>query len=361
MEGDWLMAIRKLFEKVAKAIKWEHIDDNAVRENTIQDASVTEPKYASNSIPERAFRQGAVSNRALASSSVGENQVQNGAITPNKLSGGAKDKALIGLGNVDNTSDINKPISSAAQSALDGKEPRFAAGSLSQYLRGDKTFVRLDTTAVMAQTNSATGNLNNFTSPGVYMYQSATNLPPGAGNVGTLTVTSNTEQQRSQLLTDSNGFAWTRGYNGTAWSQWHVLTQGATPLFFGSMRSQRHPANSTERCNYGTVTARFVTNSHGQLTVARAGGYIIQAYSAGPWVSRASGWGRQLMLHHNGLAQFHSFTDAPILWGDSVGSWNVSATGYMSMNVGDTIEVALHHSTNQIITADHHVWISGVG
>ena len=30
-------------------------------------------------------------------------------------------KALIGLGNVDNTSDLSKPISTAAQSALDTK------------------------------------------------------------------------------------------------------------------------------------------------------------------------------------------------------------------------------------------------
>lgn len=39
-------------------------------------------------------------------------------------------KADVGLGNVDNTSDANKPISMATQSALDGKENAFSKGSL---------------------------------------------------------------------------------------------------------------------------------------------------------------------------------------------------------------------------------------
>lgn len=45
-------------------------------------------------------------------------------------------KSDVGLGNADNTSDVNKPISTATQSALDGK---FAipSGSTAQYVRGD--------------------------------------------------------------------------------------------------------------------------------------------------------------------------------------------------------------------------------
>jgi hypothetical protein len=40
-------------------------------------------------------------------------------------------KAQIGLGNVDNTSDINKPISSATQTALDGKQATITGGASS--------------------------------------------------------------------------------------------------------------------------------------------------------------------------------------------------------------------------------------
>jgi hypothetical protein len=52
-------------------------------------------------------------------------------------------KADVGLGNVDNTSDANKPISSATQTALNGKESTIASGTLSQFWRGDKAFVAL--------------------------------------------------------------------------------------------------------------------------------------------------------------------------------------------------------------------------
>lgn len=54
----------------------------------------------------------------------------------------------LGLDQVDNTSDANKPISTATQTALNGKEPSIAAGSAAQYWRGDKTFATLDKAAV---------------------------------------------------------------------------------------------------------------------------------------------------------------------------------------------------------------------
>lgn len=57
-------------------------------------------------------------------------------------------QAQVGLGNVDNTSDANKPISTATQTALNGKENTITAGTTSQYYRGDKTFQTLDKTAV---------------------------------------------------------------------------------------------------------------------------------------------------------------------------------------------------------------------
>lgn len=58
------------------------------------------------------------------------------------------DKSAVGLGNVDNTTDLNKPISTATQAALDAKEPTVTAGTSAQYYRGDKTFQTLDKSAV---------------------------------------------------------------------------------------------------------------------------------------------------------------------------------------------------------------------
>ena len=49
-------------------------------------------------------------------------------------------KTQVGLSNVDNTSDANKPISTAQQTALNAKEPTITAGTTAQYYRGDKTW-----------------------------------------------------------------------------------------------------------------------------------------------------------------------------------------------------------------------------
>jgi hypothetical protein len=60
----------------------------------------------------------------------------------------ATTKAQVGLGNADNTSDANKPVSTATQTALNAKENTITAGTTSEYYRGDKTFQTLDKTAV---------------------------------------------------------------------------------------------------------------------------------------------------------------------------------------------------------------------
>jgi len=62
---------------------------------------------------------------------------------------------MVGLGNVDNTSDLNKPISTLTQTALNGKENTITAGTTEQYFRGDKTFQTLDKSAV------GLGNVDN--------------------------------------------------------------------------------------------------------------------------------------------------------------------------------------------------------
>lgn len=57
-------------------------------------------------------------------------------------------KTDVGLANVDNTSDASKPISSATQTALNGKEATIDAGTTEQYYRGDKSWQTLDKAAV---------------------------------------------------------------------------------------------------------------------------------------------------------------------------------------------------------------------
>jgi hypothetical protein len=64
-------------------------------------------------------------------------------------------KAMVGLGNVDNTSDANKPVSTAQAAAIAAKENTIAAGTTAQYWRGDKTWQTLDKAAV------GLGNVDN--------------------------------------------------------------------------------------------------------------------------------------------------------------------------------------------------------
>jgi len=89
------------------------------------------------------------------------------------------DKADIGLGNVDNTSDAAKPISTATATALAGKEPTIAAGTAAQYWRGTKTWATLDKAAV------GLGSVDN-TPDTVKTVQSALYVRHGASAAGNL-------------------------------------------------------------------------------------------------------------------------------------------------------------------------------
>ena len=97
----------------------------------------------------------------------------------------------IGLGNVDNTSDLNKPISNLTQTALNGKEPLITAGTSLQYWRGDKTWQTLDTSVVPENGNlyftngrvrssiSGTPPLNYNNTTGIFTIQQVTNTVDG--------------------------------------------------------------------------------------------------------------------------------------------------------------------------------------
>ena len=78
-------------------------------------------------------------------------------------------KSDVGLSNVDNTSDANKPISTATQTALNAKEPTITAGTTSQYYRGDKTFVTHDIASITDATDVGK-NLVKLTNPSAIRY-----------------------------------------------------------------------------------------------------------------------------------------------------------------------------------------------
>lgn len=68
-------------------------------------------------------------------------------------------KAEVGLGNVDNTSDLNKPISTATQTALDGKVDKVPGKALStnDYTDSDKAIVDGVTSALATKVDKIAG------------------------------------------------------------------------------------------------------------------------------------------------------------------------------------------------------------
>jgi hypothetical protein len=128
-------------------------------------------------------------------------------------------KAQVGLGNVDNTSDLNKPISTATQSALDSKEPTITAGTTSQYYRGDKTFQTLDKTAVGLGNVDNTSDLNKPISTAT---QAALNAKIGAFRTLTTALTLNGSSGDRFFTMQSGGSAGTE--TAVTMSAEHAMT-----------------------------------------------------------------------------------------------------------------------------------------
>lgn len=71
-------------------------------------------------------------------------------------------KTHVGLGNVDNTADTAKPVSTAQQTALNAKENTIAPGTTVQFWRGDKTWQPIEapvSTFAALQTAAAAGGV----------------------------------------------------------------------------------------------------------------------------------------------------------------------------------------------------------
>jgi hypothetical protein len=100
------------------------------------------------------------------------------------------DKTVVGLSNVDNTSDANKPISTATQTALNTKENTIAAGTTAQYYRGDKTWQTLDKTTVGLSNVDNTADANKPVSTAT---QAALDTKEDAANKSTLTTLGNSD------------------------------------------------------------------------------------------------------------------------------------------------------------------------
>ena len=167
------------------------------------------------------------------------------------------DKAAVGLGNVDNTSDSNKPISSATQTALNGKEATVASGTSAQYWRGDKVWTTLDKAAVGLNNVDNTSDANK---PVSTAQQTALNLKFDKSG-GTVTGETTVSERMTATKAAANG-TWT----------YRATTQGA--------------GNSERSCYsfYGTFGN---TADYGRRRIAD----ILAGFDAGNWGSEYLAFG----------------------------------------------------------------------
>ena len=131
--------------------------------------------------------------------------------TAGSLSWGTLGKSDVGLGNVDNTSDANKPVSTAQQTALDGKVDKVTGKGLStnDYTTDEKTKLgALPTNATLESTYAKKSDLTN-----VYKYKGSdtdqSKLPTSGQTVGDVYDI----QSASNYGAAGMNVAW----NGTTW------------------------------------------------------------------------------------------------------------------------------------------------
>lgn len=104
------------------------------------------------------------------------------------------DKDAVGLGNVDNTSDVNKPISSATQNALNAKQDTITTGTTLEYFKGDLSLGTFPT------------NVSTFTNDAGYITStSLTGYVPYTGATSDVDLDANMLSSYALRVTGTNG------------------------------------------------------------------------------------------------------------------------------------------------------------
>lgn len=163
-------------------------------------------------------------------------------------------KTAIGLANVDNTSDANKPISTATQTALNAKEPTINAGTTAQYYRGDKTFQTLNSTAV------GLGNVDNT---------SDANKPISTATQTALSRITTLFQDVSQLSTTSTTAVTLTTFTVAS----SIIPVGGVIRISGLIERTAGTGNTTVGINVNSGGARYLqsagTNSQFEMLICK--------------------------------------------------------------------------------------------
>lgn len=214
-------------------------------------------------------------------------------------------KVQIGLGNADNTSDANKPVSTAQQSAINSRVAldgsNIASSAQASVLRAALGASEAGS-ALFSGANAPpvpNNDYNQAVIPGNYIGHGSAagfqNAPPGSGRFGTLVVT-----RRAGVITQRNVYGASNtdiqvyervsADNGVTWGQWQQAVFVADAGSNSNGEYERY-SDGTQRCRYVGQRTFTVDNTYGSLFQGTFSWVYPAAFISPPSVSPNGRWG----------------------------------------------------------------------
>lgn len=192
--------------------------NTAARTYTFQDQDGTIADLADVATKETAFAKNTAFNKNFGTSASevcegNDTRLSDARQCNDTFNNATTSKTALSLNNVDNTSDLNKPVSTATQTALNLKEPTITAGTTAQYWRGDKTWQTLDKASV------GLGNVVNVNTQIAKSISSATQVTVNTATPTIIASATITPRSTSSVIS----LTATGDMNAAVGGNWHVL------------------------------------------------------------------------------------------------------------------------------------------
>lgn len=178
-------------------------------------------------------------------------------------------KAQVGLGNVDNISDANKPVSTATQTALDGKQPLDADLTAIAALTGTSGLLKKTAANTWELTESGGGGGSSNPPTLTYTYTGVMTVPPVSlpgTTEGLFAAPSGNERSYGVLLSSAN-----YGLTGIEFTKLELVLGAFNPSTMAALTSLSLPALTTVGGNFGPSSMAALTSlSLPALTTVRS-------------------------------------------------------------------------------------------